>query len=425
MKKLHLEWALLPEGWRQDVLVTVVDHRIVSVEEKAKAPVAGASRISGCVLPGMANVHSHAFQHAMAGLTEYRTSEQDSFWTWRTLMYRFLETFSPDDIFRIGKKLYSEMLAGGYSTVGEFHYLLNRPDGSPYPEPNAMADRLIEAALDAGIRICMIPVLYQRGGFDNSPLAGGQRRFGSTRGQFLEMLSRLKERWGNHPQVRLGYALHSLRAVSIAEGQKTVAEADLILPGCPVHIHVAEQVREVDDCLAVTGKRPVELLLDSFDVNERWCLIHATHMTDAEIRRVVSSGATIGVCPTTEANLGDGFFRAPEFLSSGGNLAIGGDSHVAVDVRSELRTLECVQRLLHRWRAVLCSDQESCGEYLYRRTSAGGSAACGFGPAAIAAGSMASFSRIAVEEGLSPERLLDKAIFAEGPSSNPITGFNV
>lgn len=424
MKKLHLEWALLPEGWRKDVLVTVVDHRIVSVEEEAKGPASGAIRISGCVLPGMANVHSHAFQHAMAGLTEYRTSEQDSFWTWRTLMYRFLEIFLPDDIFTIGKKLYAEMLAGGYTTVGEFHYLLNRPDGSPYPEPNAMADRLIEAALEAGIRICVIPVLYQRGGFDNSPLVGGQRRFGSTRGQFLEMLSRLKDRWGNHPQVRLGYALHSLRAVSIEEGQKAVAEAERILPGCPVHIHVAEQVREVEDCLAATGKRPVELLLDSFDVNARWCLIHATHMTDEEVRRVVSSGAVIGVCPTTEANLGDGFFRAAEFLGSGGRLAIGGDSHVAVDVRSELRTLECVQRLVHRRRAVLCSDQESCGEYLYRRASLGGSASCGFDPASIAAGSMASFSRIAVENGLTPERLLDKAIFAEGPSSIEIAGFN-
>jgi formimidoylglutamate deiminase len=423
MKKLHLEWALLPEGWRKDVLVTVVDHRIVSVEEEAKGPASGAIRISGCVLPGMANVHSHAFQHAMAGLTEYRTSEQDSFWTWRTLMYRFLETFSPVDIFTIGKKLYSEMLAGGYTTVGEFHYLLNRPDGSPYPEPNAMADRLIEAALEAGIRIGMIPVLYQRGGFDNSPLVGGQRRFGSTHGQFLEMLARLKETWGHHPHVRLGYALHSLRAVSIAEGQKTVAEADQILPRCPVHIHVAEQVREVDDCLAATGKRPVELLLDSFDVNSRWCLIHATHMNDEEVRRVVASGAVVGVCPTTEANLGDGFFPGAAYLHNDGKLAIGGDSHMAVDVRSELRVLECVQRLIHRRRAVLCNERESCGEYLYRRAAIGGGIACGFGPATIAPGSAAVFSRIAFEGGLSPERLLDKAIFAEGPSSIPITGF--
>jgi formimidoylglutamate deiminase len=417
-KQYWFAHARLPGGWANDVFVAVRDGVVVDIKSDQKASAANVKRINGCLIPGMTNVHSHAFQRAMAGLTEYRTSEHDSFWTWRKLMYEFLERFTPDDIYEIGKSLYSEMLERGYSSVVEFHYLLKQPDGTSYDNINAMADVLIQAALDVGIDICMLPVYYQRGGFDESPLAGGQRRFGTTHDLFLQMLQKLKADWLNRPSVRLGYAIHSLRAVSIPAAQAVVAEADLILPGCPVHIHVAEQTKEVDDCLAATGKRPVELLLDSFPIDQRWCLIHATHMTDDELKRVATSGAVIGVCPSTEANLGDGIFRAEDFLKAGGRLAVGGDSHMAVDVRAELRMIEYAQRLSTRRRAVLCSDKQSCGSLLYQWTASGGGQASGFGDSRIRVGARAKFSIIRSDgRSFSTDRLIDQVVFQESPRS--------
>jgi formimidoylglutamate deiminase len=417
-RRLHFSRALMPGGWVADVIVTVREGTIADVQTGQTDVPRDVQRIPGVALPGMTNVHSHAFQRAMAGLTEYRTSQHDSFWTWRKLMYEFLEHFSPEDIYEIGRALYSEMLTAGYATVVEFHYLLQQPDGSAYANPNAMADALIHAALDAGIDICMLPVCYQRGGFDDSPLAGGQRRFGTTHDEFLEMLQKLAGDWSGQPAVRLGYALHSLRAVSVPAAQALLRDADSILPGCPIHIHVAEQTREVDDCLAFTGKRPVELLLDSFDIDSRWCLIHATHLSDDELRMLALSGAVAGVCPTTEANLGDGVFRAEDYRNAGGRLAIGGDSHVAVDVRSELRMIEYAQRLTTQRRAVLCSGQQSCGTLLYQWTASGGAAVSGFGPAAIEVGNRARFSVID-PAGISAEaaRIMDAAIFQDSPRS--------
>lgn len=420
INKYWFSHAWLPAGWADDVVVAVQDGVVVDIQSGQHNPAAAVQRIEGCLIPGMTNVHSHAFQRAMAGLTEYRTSEHDSFWTWRKLMYEFLERFTPDDIYGIGKSLYSEMIERGYSTVVEFHYLLQQPDGTSYDNINAMADVLIQAALDVGIDICMLPVYYQRGGFDDSPLAGGQRRFATTHDSFLGMLQKLKADWSNRSSVRLGYAIHSLRAVSIPAAQAMVAEADLILPGCPIHIHVAEQTKEVDDCLAASGKRPVELLFDSFDIDQRWCLIHATHMNDDELQRVANSGAVIGVCPSTEANLGDGIFRAEDYLRAGGKLAIGGDSHVAVDVRAELRMVEYAQRLTTRRRAVLCTDHQSCGSLLYRWTAAGGGQASAFGDSNIQIGARARFAVIqSNSQPFSPDRIIDQVIFQESPRSLP------
>ena len=381
--RIHFQKALLPGGWSDNVMVISDGWRIVDVQSDVANVPYEAIKVAGAAVPGMTNVHSHAFQRAFAGLSEYRTGQHDSFWTWRRLMYEFLEKLQPEDVYEIGKQLYSEMMLAGYTTVGEFHYLLHQTDGTPYENVNEMADALIRAAIDTGIRICMLPVYYQRGGFDDSPLQGGQKRFGSNHDLFLKMADKLNSDWGDHPQVRLGVALHSLRAVSIPAGQALLSDIESILPGCPIHVHVAEQTAEVDDCLAAHGKRPVQLLMDSYDVNQRWCLIHATHMDDQELALVANSGAVVGVCPTTEANLGDGIFRSEDFLLQQGRLAIGSDSHISVDACEELRLLEYAQRLSSRRRAVLCTDQESCGSLLYRWATDGGAQVTGFGPAAI------------------------------------------
>src|SRR5690606_30433068 len=359
------------------------------------------------------------------GLSEYRTAHADDFWTWLTLMYDFLETLTPDDVYAIGRRLYRAMRAAGYTTVAEFHYLLHQPDGTPYANVNEMADALISAALEAGIRICMLPVYYQRGGFGGAPLEGGQRRFGSSHDLMLRMIDKLKTDWAAHPSVRLGTALHSLRAVSVPAAQALLADLDALLPGCPIHIHVAEQTKEVDDCLAATGKRPVELLLDSFAVGARWCLIHATHLTDAECERVARSGAVVGVCPTTEANLGDGVFRAEDFMRHGGRLAVGSDSHISVDAGEELRLLEYGQRLTKQRRNVLCTESDSCGSWLWKWASAGGAAATGFGPAAIKAGAMVNLSLLDpdVADAVPIERLLDHVVFHHAARRQPVHAF--
>ena len=425
--KLHFQKALLPDGWQDDVVIGIEDRTIRSIDVGVTGPPGQARAVAGFAIPGMTNVHSHAFQHAFAGLSEYRTSQHDSFWTWRKRMYEFLERITPEEMHRIGRRLYAQMLAAGYTTVGEFHYLHHQPDGTPYGNVNEMADALIQAAIDVGMNICMLPVYYQRGGFDDSPLSGGQKRFGSSRDLFLKMLEKLKSDWSSHPQVRPGFALHSLRAVTVPAGQAMVSDVEQILPGCPIHIHVAEQTSEVDDCLAASGKRPVQLLLDSFDVNHRWCLIHATHMDDDECRRVAASGATIGVCPTTEANLGDGIFRGEAWLKAGGKLAIGSDSHISVDACEELRMLEYSQRLSLRRRAILCTDDQSCGSLLWHWASRGGAAVTGFGSPELRVGSIANLCLIdpRLPDHVSIDRLLDLSVFHSTSSVRPVTAFSV
>ena len=282
--------------------------------------------------------------------------------------------------------LYREMLAAGYGAVGEFHYLHNAPGGQP-PDPLSFySSQLVSAAVDAGLPICLLPTWYTRGGFDGRSLAGGQLRFGLDLRQLEQLLLELRGQWAAHPLVSIGLAMHSLRAVPIEQVAEVVALATEILGKCPLHIHIAEQTAEVEQCVEATGKRPVELLLEHAPVDERWCLIHATHMSESEIRAVAAAGAVVGLCPTTEANLGDGIFPATEFLQAGGRIAIGSDSHIALNPPSELRTLEYSQRLRHRQRAMLCTPDQSCGNWLYQQAAAHGGTVLGRKTGSLQAG---------------------------------------
>lgn len=302
---------------------------------------------AGWRVPGIANLHSHAFQRAMAGLAEHQTHPEDSFWTWREIMYRFAARMTPESTYAVAAQLYAEMLEAGYTHVCEFHYVHHRPDGTPYEDPAAMSRALVAAARDTGIRMTLLPVLYMTGGFDGRALSARQQRFGHDVDGFLRLLDSL------HPlqdeSLRVGCAFHSLRAVPEAAMRQVLAA----LPAeAPVHIHIAEQVGEVQDCLALRNARPVEWLLREFAVDRRWTLVHATHLTGEETRGVAASGATVAICPTTEANLGDGLFPLRDYLQAGGRWGIGSDSHVSVSPVEELRWLEYGQRLVTRHRNI-------------------------------------------------------------------------
>ncbi|KRA48728.1 formimidoylglutamate deiminase [Pseudoxanthomonas sp. Root630] len=302
---------------------------------------------AGWRVPGIANLHSHAFQRAMAGLAEHQTNPEDSFWTWREIMYRFAARMTPESTYAVATQLYAEMLEAGYTRVCEFHYVHHQPDGAPYDDPAAMSNALIAAARDTGIGMTLLPVLYMTGGFDGRDLSARQRRFGHDVDGFLRLLESLRPL--QDERLRVGCAFHSLRAVPEAAMRDvlTALPAD-----APVHIHIAEQVGEVQDCLALRNARPVEWLLREFPVDHRWTLVHATHLTPEETRGIADSGATVAICPTTEANLGDGLFPLREFLQAGGRWGIGSDSHVSVSPVEELRWLEYGQRLITRHRNI-------------------------------------------------------------------------
>ena len=328
-------------------------------------------------LPGLPNLHSHAFQRAMAGLAERQSDPQDSFWTWRELMYRFAGRVDPDSQYAIATQLYAEMLEAGYTSVCEFHYLHHAPDGRPYDDPAAMSHSLIAAARDTGIRLTLLPVLYMSGGFDGRPLGERQRRFGHTLDAYLALLQSLRAL--ESPTLKLGVAFHSLRAVpatALAAVLEAIGDAPM-----PIHIHIAEQIGEVQDCLALRGARPVEWLLANVPVDARWTLVHATHLEPSEVQGIARCGATVAICPTTEANLGDGLFPLRAFLDAGGQWGIGSDSHVSVSPVEELRWLEYCQRLVTRRRNIAVgADQPSTGALLYAQALAGGRRACGQGP---------------------------------------------
>ncbi|WP_300614850.1 formimidoylglutamate deiminase [Dokdonella sp.] len=336
------------------------------------------------VVPGMPNLHSHAFQRAMAGLAERSNTgapasgrsgpQEDSFWTWREVMYAFAGRIGPDDLRAIATQLYVEMLKAGYTQVCEFHYLHHQPDGRPYADPAAMSLALIDAAREAGIGLTLLPTLYMTGGFDGRPLSERQRRFGHDVDAYLRLLERLRAL--ESPLLRVGIALHSLRAVP-EDALRAVLASDAARD-CPIHIHIAEQIGEVQDCLAIRHARPVDWLLDHVDVDARWCLVHATHLTERETRRLAASGAVAGLCPTTEANLGDGLFPLKPYLDAGGALGIGSDSHISVSPVEELRWLEYGQRLVTRHRNVGASAAvPSTGEVLFAHALAGGARASG------------------------------------------------
>ena len=325
-------------------------------------------------LPGIANLHSHAFQRAMAGMAERQGDPNDSFWTWREAMYRIAARFDPDTLHAVAAQLYAEMLEAGYTRVCEFHYLHHAPDGRPYADPAAMSNALIRAARDTGIRMTLLPVLYMTGGFDGRPLSPRQRRFGSGVDGYLRLFQALRAQQGAN--LRVGCALHSLRAVPAGAMREVLAA----LPAdAPVHIHIAEQIGEVQDSLALRGARPVEWLLANADVGERWTLVHATHLDDGEIAGIARSGAVVALCPTTEANLGDGLFPMREFRDANGRWGIGSDSHISVSPVEELRWLEYGQRLLSRHRNVIADAGEpSVGASLLRSVAGSRASATGF-----------------------------------------------
>ena len=359
-------------------------------------------------LPGLPNLHSHAFQRAMAGLAERQSDPQDSFWTWRELMYRFAGRVDPESQYAIATQLYAEMLEAGYTSVCEFHYLHHAPDGRPYADPTAMSQSLIAAARDTGIRLTLLPVLYMSGGFDGRPLGERQRRFGHTLEAYLALLQSLRALESS--TLKVGVAFHSLRAVP-APALTAVLEAIGDAP-MPIHIHIAEQVGEVQDCLALRGARPVEWLLANVPVDARWTLVHATHLEAAEVQGIARSGATVAICPTTEANLGDGLFPLRAFLDAGGQWGIGSDSHVSVSPVEELRWLEYGQRLVTRRRNIAVgADQPSTGALLYAQALAGGRRACGQGPDA-ADDFIVLDGQAPVLAGALTADLLDRVVFA-------------
>jgi len=429
---LFAESALLPDGWAADVLFEIgADGTLLNVLPGASTHdgAAVAPRVAGPVVPGMPNLHSHAFQRAMAGLTEQvghgGAGGGDSFWTWRQVMYGFVGQLNPDQVQAIAAQLYVEMLKAGYTAVGEFHYLHHDPEGRPYADFAEMSERIVTAAQATGIGLTHLPVLYGYGGFGGRPAGGGQRRFLHDVNAFLRLINRLLQRHGRNPQVRIGMAPHSLRAVTAEMLKEAVHGLDEFDDTAPIHIHIAEQVKEVEDCRAWSNQRPVEWLLNNQPLGPRWCLVHATHMTEGETGRLARSGAVVGLCPTTEGNLGDGFFQAPEFLRNGGAFGIGSDSHISVSPVEELRWLEYGQRLLYRRRNMLAAGGDrspSVGAALYRAAVAGGATALGRPIGRLAPGCRADLVVIDTEKpaliGKSGDVLLDAVVFAG--NENPV-----
>jgi formimidoylglutamate deiminase len=414
--KLFFDHAFLPGGWRKNVRIAVEGDRIAAVEANAAA--APGERVNGIALPGMPNVHCNSFQRAMAGLAERRGPANDSFWTWREVMYRFLDRLTPEDVEAITAFAYMEMLERGFTAVGEFHYLHHAPDGSPYADLGEMAGRIVSGAKQAGIGLTMLPSFYLHGSFGGAPAVPGQRRFLNSPDRFNALAARTREIVAADPSINVGIAPHSLRAVT-PEGMRAVVEAS---PRGPIHIHAAEQTKEVEDCFAWSGRRPVEWLLDEMNVDRRWCLIHTTHMTDEETKRLAAAGAVAGLCPLTEASLGDGIFNAAEYLPAGGRFGIGTDSNIDIDAALELRQLEYSQRLKHRGRNLIATvEGESNGTRLFSEALRGGAQALDRPMGSLEAGKRADF---VVLDNTHPDfasagvdRWLDAWIFVAGRSA--------
>ncbi len=404
---IHAKLALLPDGWASDVRIGIGDGKISSVEAGIAAPAGGEHHAA--VVPGMPNVHSHAFQRGMAGLAEVRGPAADSFWTWRDLMYRFALTMSPGQMEAVASQAYVEMLESGFTRVGEFHYLHHDSDGSPYANVAEMASRIAAASERTGISLTLLPVFYAHGNFGGAESSPAQRRFVTDLDGFAHLFEASNHAIAALDGAGIGLAPHSLRAVTAEELAAIVA----ILPHGPIHIHVAEQEREVVDCLAWSGQRPVEWLLDHAEVDHRWSLIHGTHLTDRETARMAASGAVAGLCPVTEANLGDGIFRTREFLGVGGQFGIGTDSNIRISVTDELRQLEYAQRLTHRQRNVLVGES-STGLTLFEAALRGGQRALGVQSAGIVAGAPANIVSLSTDlwKGADGDDILNAWIFA-------------
>ena len=411
--RLFAERALLPNGWARDVAIDVNrDGRIRAVT--AGASPEGRERLSGPALPALANLHSHSFQRAMAGLAEVSGSGNDSFWTWRDLMYRLVGRLTPEDVQAIAAKLFVETLKGGFASIAEFHYLHHAAGGTIHANPAEMSHRILAAAEMTGICLTLLPVFYAHADFGGVAPTPGQARFIHDVDGFLRLLEQLEGPVASAGQT-LGLAFHSLRAATPEEMHAILA----VRTAGPLHIHVAEQTREVEASLAHSGRRPVEFLADTVELSPRWCLIHATHMTEAETLAVARSGAIVGLCPATEANLGDGIFPADAYLAAGGRFGIGTDSHVATGIAEELRTLEYGQRLRDRARNRLASGPgRSVGRSLHDAALLGGATALGRPCHGFAPGELADITVLDQSDpyiaAARDDQILDRWIFARG-----------
>ncbi|MFC3784357.1 formiminoglutamate deiminase [Sphingopyxis italica] len=408
MTSLWFERAWIGNRWEKGVRLRIADGRIASVETGAVEE-AGDER-HRVALPGLCNVHSHGFQRGMAGLSERRSRPDDNFWSWREIMYRFLDRLTPDDVAAITAQAYAEMLETGFTRVGEFHYLHHDPAGAAYADPAEMAGAIARASAATGIGLTLLPVFYAHGNFGAAPPSAGQRRFLNDIDGFAKLLDAARPKLSG--DANIGVAPHSLRAVTPDELEALLDMS----PVGPVHIHAAEQEKEVADCVAWSGARPVEWLLGNAGVDARWCLIHSTHLAEHEVSRLAASGAVAGLCPVTEANLGDGIFPAIDYLAAGGRFGVGTDSNILVDAAQELRALEYSQRLAHRARALLAGEEAPfVGANLFARALDGGAQALGV-PAGLAVGHAADIVSLDLDHpsfaGSDDATLLDRWIFA-------------
>lgn len=413
MKTYFAPVALLPSGMSNNVKIAVDDRGMIVEVVRESAP-DGAELLAGPVLPGMPNLHSHAFQRAMAGLAEKAGPKGDSFWSWREVMYGFARLLSPDDLETIAAQLYVEMVKAGFTAVAEFHYVHRDPSGRPYATRTELSDRIVQAAETAGIGLTLLPVLYGHSGFGGKPPTEGQTRFIFGADDYLALNADLFARHRRKATVVIGAAPHSLRAVTPEMLRRAV---EGLAPSQPIHIHIAEQTKEVEDCLAWSGQRPVEWLLAHERVDRRWCLVHATHMTETETRALAASGGIAGICPTTEANLGDGFFPFTDYLALGGAWGIGSDSNVSISPIEELRWLEYGQRLrLQRRNVAETTPGASVGKALWAAALMGGAKALGQDIGAIAPGRRADFIVLDPENsalyGRKGDGLIDALVFA-------------
>lgn len=403
--------ARLSTGWAANVRVTMAGGRIIAIDAD-QAPEPGDTCID-TLLPAIGNLHSHSFQRAMAGMTEYRMAGKDSFWTWRDLMYRFTANLTPDHVEAIAAFVFLEMQEAGYASVGEFHYLHHQPGGTPYDDLGELSARIAAAAAATGIGLTHLPVLYTYGGAGQVPLAVGQARFGNSVDRFNDLVARAGAAVATLPaDCQVGIAPHSLRATSPDDLRAVLAART----SGPVHIHIAEQPKEVADINAWLGARPVKWLLENAHVTPDWCLIHATHMTGDETTDLAKTGAVAGLCPVTEANLGDGPFNGPAYLTAGGVFGVGSDSNVLISLTEELRTLEYSQRLRDLARNVMVVGEGSVGDTLYTGAASGGAQALGRGAGEISVGNLADL--VAIDStapslcALRRDQLLDGLVFA-------------
>lgn len=414
MTGLFFEEALLPQGWARDVRIVLDQGRLVSVGADATAQPGDERHRIG--LPGMPNLHSHAFQRGMAGLTEIRGVTADSFWTWRDLMYRFVGRMTADDIEAVAAQAYVEMLEAGFTRVGEFHYIHHDVSGRPYGNIGELAERIAASAQASGIGLTLLPVFYAHAGFGGRAPDRGQQRFINDIDGFSRLMDASRRAVAGQQGAVVGFAPHSLRAVTPEE-----LTALLQLDGdCPVHMHIAEQTREVEECVEWSGQRPLQWLFSDVAVDRRWCLIHATHATADEIGRLAESGAVAGLCPITEANLGDGTFNASEFHKRGGAFGVGSDSNVMIGVIDELRQLEYSQRLAHQARNVVAGTTASTGRALFESAIKGGSQALGVATSGLIEGGFADIVSLDAHAvglvGRSGDAILDSWIFGAGRS---------